>query len=88
MNIKYENTTSLSPFENLSKAYEFIIKINLRSCKLGEVLKKSLLTTECEACPKLYYSLKSPDLFPDTKCLKCPANVSCLGGDVLELEPG
>ncbi|EAS06214.2 transmembrane protein, putative (macronuclear) [Tetrahymena thermophila SB210] len=88
LDIQYENASSLVPFSSSSQFYNFTINVNLRKCVIGEYIKTSLITTECEMCAKQYYSLLDPHTNQNVKCLRCPDNCNCPGGDQLILEQG
>ncbi|KAL4449825.1 hypothetical protein ABPG74_008198 [Tetrahymena malaccensis] len=88
LDIQYENASALVPFINPSQFYNFTINVSLRKCITGEYIKTSLITTECEMCAKQYYSLLDPHTYQNVKCLRCPDNCNCPGGDQLILEQG
>ncbi|KAL4501593.1 hypothetical protein ABPG72_018644 [Tetrahymena utriculariae] len=88
LDIQYENASSLVPFSSSSQFYNFTINVSIRKCIIGEQIKTSLITTECEMCDKQYYSLLDPHTYQNVKCLRCPDNCNCPGGDQLILQQG
>ena len=71
--------TSLSPNRTLS----IPISIKIRNCTRGELLMDD---NTCFICGMLTYSVKDPTLDSGKvklRCLPCPANAECIGGNAL-----
>jgi len=85
-NFLLSNTSNFGIYQISSLFLNLILNVTiqfqLRECLPGEYLDP--ITNLCELCGLDYYSVN-----PSDSCSICPnANVTCLGGDIIDVNPG
>ena len=67
---------------NVSNLYPLQLKINARSCVIGEIFDERI--SACSICPLNTYSFN----IYDKKCRECLPVMDCYGGFNVSLKPG